>query len=81
MIFVIANEPGHLSGGFPLNRIPKDYIQANREINRRVLGTVKQKWGSGSKLYVRGWFYVLAVFVVLKYVVPSVWSQLSALFR
>ncbi len=78
---MIANEPGHLSGEIPLDRIPKDYIQANREMNRRVLGTVKQKWGSGSKLYVRGWFYVLAVFVVLKYMVPSVWGYLSALFR
>ena len=69
------------SGEFLLDRIPKDYIQANREMNRRVLGAVKQKWGSGSKLYVRGWFYVFAAFVVLKYVVPSVWSHLSALFR
>lgn len=72
---------GHLSGGCPLHRIPKDYIQANREMNRRVLGAVKQNWGSGSKLYVRGWFYVFAAFVVLKYMVPSAWSYLSALFR
>ncbi len=69
------------SGEIPLDRIPKDYIQANREMNRRVLGTVRQKWGSGSKLYIRGWFYVFAAFLVLNYAVPFVWSRISAFFR
>ncbi len=50
-------------------------------MNSRVLGTVRQKWGSGSKLYVRGWFYVFLAFLVLNYAVPFVWSHLSALFR
>ncbi len=76
---------GHFSGGCPLNKFPnkftKDYIQANREMNSRVLGTVKQKWGSGSKLYVRGWLYVFLAFLVLNYAVPFAWGYVSAFFR
>ena len=64
-----------------MDRIPKDYIQANREMNNRALGEAKRHLGSGSKLYIRGWFYVLVAFVAIKYVIPFAWSHLSAFFQ
>jgi hypothetical protein len=70
-----------IRGGFSLKKIPKDYIQVNREMNQRILGTASREWGSGPKLYFRGVLYLGGTILVGYYGVPFVWNYVSALIQ
>ena len=68
-------------GSSPRNNIPKDYIQANREMNHQILRTASREWGSGFKLYFLGVVYLGGTILVGYYGVPLVWNYISALIR